>query len=115
MKVPQTNVSLEPPQILVSTRPAILAILDGEPIPADIEKASLKKVVNTNWDLYIDKSDRLYLRDGKSWLSARGLDEAWSPVTKMPKNCAKLPETECDLFFDQPTSAIESRMRPANR
>ena len=95
VKARQTNVSMDPPSILVSYQPSALVIIDGEPITLDIEKTNLQKIVNTNWDLFIDKKSGLhYLRDGKSWLSAKGLNEAWSPAKKMPDDFAKLPDTE---------------------
>ena len=40
-------------------------IIDGQPIPLDIEGTDLQKLVNTNWDLFLDKkAGRYYLRDG---------------------------------------------------
>jgi len=95
VKARQTAVVMEPPPILVSTQPAILVIIDGEPLRVDIDKTDLQKVVNTNWDLFCDKKgSRYYLRDDKVWLSASGLAEGWSPVTKLPKDFSKLPATE---------------------
>ena len=88
-------VKLEPPPILVSQQPAALVIIDGDPVTMDIENTTLQKIVNTNWDIFHDKkTSRYYLRDGKSWLSAKGLGETWSPVTKLPDEFAKLPPTE---------------------
>ena len=92
MQARQSAVLLDPPPILVSNQPAVLVIIDGEPISIDIEKTNLQKVVNTNWDLFHDKKEnRYYLRDDLTWLSAKGLTEAWIPVTKLPKDFSKLP------------------------
>jgi hypothetical protein len=88
------KISMEPPPILVSTQPAVLVMIDGEPILVDVEKTTLQHVVNTNWDLFFDKqSSRYFLRKDKSWLVAKGLKEAWSPVTKLPGDFARLPDT----------------------
>lgn len=95
LKVKETRVSMEPPAILVSFQPSSLVIIDGEPIFLDIEGTNLQKVINTNWDLFVEKkSGQCYLRDGKSWLTAKGLKEAWSPVKKMPDDFKRLPEKE---------------------
>ncbi len=95
LDVRQTDVLLVPPPILVSTQPAVLVIIDGKPIPIDIEGTSLQRIVNTNWDLFFDKkADRYYLRDDKAWLSARNMTDAWMPVTKLPKDFSKLPATD---------------------
>src|SRR5205814_892907 len=91
----QAGVRLEPPQILVSRQPAVLVIIDGKPIPLEIEKTNLQKIVNTNWDLFYDKKGgRYYLRDEKVWLSAKELTDSWLPVTKLPKDFSKLPASE---------------------
>lgn len=91
----QTAILMDPPPILVSTQPAILVIIDGKPVEVDIEKTDLQKVVNTNWDLFLDKNEkRYYLRDDKLWFSAKGLTEAWMPVDKLPKDFSKLPANE---------------------
>ncbi len=97
IKPRQTAVSLEPPPILVSTQPAVLVIIDGDPVFFTIDDTNLQKVVNTNWDLFFDKKGkRFYLRNGKAWLSAKGLTEAWKPEKKLPKEFSKLPAN--DLF-----------------
>jgi hypothetical protein len=94
MKPRTVNVSMDPPPILVSTQAAVLVIIDGKPAPMDIEKTNLQKIVNTNWDLYFDKdAEQYYLRDGKTWLTAKGLQETWKPVTKKIKEFQKLPDS----------------------
>lgn len=95
VKTHEAAVLLEPPPILVSTQPAVLVIIDGEPIFLDIEGTDLQKVVNTNWDLFLNKKDsRYYLRDDKVWLSAKDLTRAWTPLTKLPKDFSRLPATD---------------------
>jgi len=95
IKVQQTAVSLEPPPILVATQPAVLVIVDGEPVYLEIDGTRLRKVVNTNWDLFFDQSgDRFYLRHDRGWLTAKELTGAWSSVKELPKDFAKLPATE---------------------
>ena len=107
----QTPILMDPPPILVSTQPAVLVILDGEPVKVDIEKTDLQKVVNTNWDLFCDKDGkRYYLRDDKVWLSATGLTEAWMPVTKPLKEFSKLPAGE---QYDEVKQTAANPQKPA--
>ena len=95
IKPRETKVSLEPPAILVSQQPAVLVIIDGKPVPFDIEGTDLQKIVNTNWDLFFQKQEkRYYLRNNRSWLSARSLDDAWKVEKKLPRDFGKLPATE---------------------
>src|SRR3954453_12496277 len=95
IKPRETAVLLNPPQILVSMQPAVLVIIDGEPILLDLENTSLQKVVNTNWDLFFDKDQKRYfLRREKTWLSAKQLSDAWLEQKKVPEDFTKLPDTE---------------------
>jgi len=88
-------VSLEPPPIFFSNEPALLVIIDGDPVGIDIEATGLQYVVNTNWDLFIDSSDSAYyLLDEDQWLTAASLDGTWSPTAALPAGFAKLPAEE---------------------
>jgi hypothetical protein len=129
----EARVSVDPPPILVSTQPAVLLMIDGKPIVIDIENTGLQKILNTNWDLFVEKeSSRYYLRSDKSWLTAKGLTEAWTPVKKLPSDFTKLPATEqyaeareaalaaeplervpLVIFADKPTELIVLRGEPA--
>ena len=107
----QTAVLLDPPPIIVTKQPAVLVIIDGQPIPVDIEGTNLQKVVNTNWDLLIDKgTGSYYLRHDKAWLSARGLNEAWTSATKLPRDFSSLPATD---EYKEMREAAAAPKRPA--
>ncbi|WP_353064182.1 hypothetical protein RBB77_00250 [Tunturibacter psychrotolerans] len=82
--------SPEVPSILVTMSPAIVLVVDGKPVLAPIEGTSLEYVVNTNWDLFFDKSD-YYLLSGKTWLKAKDLRGPWAVTAKLPPDMAKLP------------------------
>jgi hypothetical protein len=91
----QAPVLIEPPPILVSMQPAVLVIIDGEPICIDIDKTSLQKVVNTNWDLFFDKqASEYFLRDDMHWFSAKHLTDDWKAVFSLPEEFSRLPDTE---------------------
>ena len=82
--------NMQPPTVFVSTTPAILLLVEGKPILAPIQGSTLQYVVNTNWDLFYDKSD-YYLLNGKTWLKAKELAGPWTVTTKLPPDMAKLP------------------------
>jgi hypothetical protein len=48
------SLKADPPRIFVSTRPAVLMVLDGPPVMAPIPGTDLSYAVNTNWDLVRD-------------------------------------------------------------
>ena len=88
-------VSLDPPPIFVSTVPAILIIIDGDPVGIDIEGTGLQYIVNTNWDLFQQPgSSRYYLLNDDMWLTAESLDSTWSATSELPDGFAKLPDDE---------------------
>lgn len=85
-------VKTDPPQIFYSAKPAILLMVDGKPVLADIEKTKLQFVVNTNWNIIFDKSKKTYyLAHQKGWLTAQDLKGPWTPTQKLPKDMEKLP------------------------
>jgi hypothetical protein len=84
----------DPPQIFISTAPAILLQTNGSPAYAPVkDKAGLSFVVNTNWDLFrIDAGSALYLRDDTHWLTAPAIDGPWTAVTGLPDLLKGLPD-----------------------
>lgn len=88
----EAQILTDPPPIFVRTRPAALVILDGEPLLVDVKDSTLRRVINTNWQLYQDsKSSVLYLRYGKSWLTAKSLSDEFVRAKEIPADLAKLP------------------------
>jgi len=83
----------DPPPIFFSTGPAILLIVDGDPVLAPIENTDLWFVVNTNWNLLFDKSKKeYYLLDEDRLLTAKNLKGPWTQSQAVPKDMAKLPD-----------------------
>ena len=91
----EVDVREDPPRIFSSEEPAILVILDGEPILSPIEGNDLQFAVNTNWDLffYLD-TKTYYLRNEESWLKGTTLGGTWSPAGKLPKSFKKLSKKD---------------------
>lgn len=94
-KTPAKPVEVEnnPPQIFHSDKPSVLLMVQDKPVLAPIEKTDLQFVVNTNWNLFFDKSKKTYyLLLEKGWLSATALEGPWAPAQKLPKDFSKLPD-----------------------
>jgi hypothetical protein len=91
---PVASVKNDPPRIFVSySGNPILLLVDGEVVRAPIEKTNLEFVVNTNWDLFFDKSSsKYYLLNEKSWLTASALEGPWSATAKLPADFSKIPD-----------------------
>jgi hypothetical protein len=84
-------VKTDPPQIFVTTQPAILLSVEGKPVLAPIKGTKLQFVLNTGWDLFFEPSEsQYYLLAGKSWLTAKSLDGPWRAAEKLPSDFSKL-------------------------
>ncbi len=82
----------DPPKIFYSASPAILLIVDGDPVFAPIEKTSIQYVVNTNWDLFQDKNTKqYYLLTNDIWLTSKNLQGSWTYTSTLPKDMSALP------------------------
>jgi hypothetical protein len=93
LSAPGAAVKNDPPKILVSKGTAILLLVEGKPVQAPIEKTKLEFVVNTNWDLFFDKStSKYYLLNDKQWLSASRLEGPWTVIRTLPQDMSKLPD-----------------------
>ncbi len=100
--VPAKALNTDPPPILVSTTPAIVLFVDGDPIRVPIEGTKLEFVVNTNWDLFYDKSN-YYLLNQKTWLKAKQLSGPWTVTNNLPPDMANLPANQ---NWDQVKQAV---------
>jgi len=85
----------DPPNIFLSTKPAILVNFDGEPIWSPIKENELKFAVNTNWDVFQHTPTGLYyLRNEDTWLRSTAVTGPWSRAAKLPDSFSKLPTDE---------------------
>lgn len=94
----------DPPQIFYSTSPAILLLVQGQPVLSPIEKTDLQFIVNTNWDVFFEKSKKsYYLLNNNVWLTSTELKGPWGVAKALPKDVSKLPSGE---NFDDVKKAI---------
>jgi hypothetical protein len=69
------------PRILVSTRPAALVVIRGEPAYEPVEGTQLSRVVNTDARLFVHRpADRTYLELAQRWYRAPSLKGPWEQV-----------------------------------
>jgi len=88
-------IKTDPPQIFVSTEPAILLAIPGVPVLAPIKGVQLKFVLNSNWDLFLAPAEsRYYLLAGETWLTTESLSGSWTVPESLPSDLNKLPTGE---------------------
>ncbi|TDO83054.1 hypothetical protein EV143_102318 [Flavobacterium chryseum] len=108
-KSPDKGVAVknDPPVIFYSASPSILLIVQGEPVLAPVEKTNLSYVVNTNWDLFYDKSSKkYYLLAENVWLTATDLKGKWTKTQSLPKEMSNLPS---DQNFDDVKKMVPAK------
>jgi hypothetical protein len=96
------------PQIIVSTQPAALIVLDGAPRFAQIPGSSLQYATNTSAHLFKDESSQLYVRVGGNWFRASALTGPWQhvPVASLPTAFSAIPN-------DNPKSSVKTSIARA--
>lgn len=107
---PVTSVKNDPPQIIISLRPAILLMVNGTAVTAPIANSNLQFIVNANWPLFLEQAaSNYYLFDGKGWHTAKSLQGPWASTSQLPKQMSKVPENSnfADLkpFIPAPAAA----------
>ena len=108
-----------PPTIYFETSPAVLVIIDGEPVLKELENSPYKYVVNTPYFILSDsKSGNNYLKGGNWWYVSKSLTSEWASTESVPQEVKKIAdqaftqvESETDsaaLEMDQPPKVIVS-------
>ena len=75
----------DPPKILYSSAPAVLILIDGQPVLRAVPGTSFQHVVNTPATLIYDTSASRYYLDGNGvWAAAATLDGPWTAAANPP-------------------------------
>ena len=105
------DIDLSPPKIIVMDRPAVLVLIDGDPIFTDVEGANLRRVANTPYFIAQDvSSGDLYLKGGDSWYTARELTGHWQVTDQVPDEVANLATQSAS---DDPSAQAAQPSTPA--
>ncbi len=85
------QIEVTPPRIIVKDHPAVLVLLDGEPVFIDAEGTSLRRVANTPFFLVQEAgSGDLYLKGGETWYRAREIAGPWNVTENPPREAVDL-------------------------
>ncbi len=88
------QINNDPPHIYFRTKPAVLMMIDGEPIMKEDEKSGIEYVVNTPFFIARESSkDDYYIAGGRFWYVSDNITSGWKETTKVPSKIMKFAES----------------------
>jgi hypothetical protein len=86
-KHPAVEVRNDVPRILFSTTPAVLVLVDGQPVLRAVENTDLLRIINTRALLLFDaKGGRYYFCLAGHWMVSRDLAGPWQEDRELPSS-----------------------------
>ena len=86
-KAESTRLKNNPPKIIFSKGPAVLILIDGEPVYRAVEGTRYTRVVNTPALLLFDSSAGAFYLDGERyWMTAPSLQGPWAAAANPPQD-----------------------------
>lgn len=82
------EVKNDPPQILFSTRPALLVLIDGAPVFRPVNSTNVERIINTRV-LIVRAENKFYLRLMDGWLESENLNGPWTIAGHTPNDLKK--------------------------
>ena len=83
----------DPPKIIYVPYPAVLVVIDGEPMLREIENTKYKYVMNTPFFVVQDPSSkRYYLKGGEYWYASQEIKNGWAVMENPPKEIVEIAE-----------------------
>jgi hypothetical protein len=103
-----------PPQIIFSTRPAILVCVDGPPVYRPVEGTELQRVINSRLLLLRDRAGQFYLHIRDGYMTSPSLGGPWHVANEPPKGAAEAQRQA--LASPTPVDLLDGRTDvPANK
>jgi len=121
--IAEAELKHNPPKIVLSTEPAILVSIDGEPTLQKIDGSNYERVVNTAFLIVKDGANHYLYIGSNAWFTASAVTGPWAPAKRVPTDIEKLvePADEDDVEVDdiriltvtEPTELIVSDGPPS--
>lgn len=88
------KIKSDPPEIIFSTTPSVLILLDGEPVIKSVDGSKYEYVLNTPYFI-VTKDNRIYyLKTGDLWYQSNDVLSGWSNTNSVPEDIKTLSEKE---------------------
>ena len=79
---------IDAPTIIFSASPALLILIDGDPVYRDVKSSTLQRIVNTKPLILRDETGGYYLKILDGWMEAYSLEGWWSIAGVPPDGAA---------------------------
>jgi hypothetical protein len=107
------ELDVTPPKIIFRDHPAVLVLIDGDPVITNVKGTSLKRVINTPYFLaQVPTTGVFYLKGGTIWYSAVNIMGPWRHIGTVPSRVVKLAQqlnSDNEAVGDTGTADISSR------
>jgi hypothetical protein len=84
------------PAIILSTEPALLITIDGEPVLQKIDESTLERVINTPFLIVKDGGNHYLYIGSNAWYRANTIAGPWARTERVPRNIVELVESVDD-------------------
>lgn len=82
----------DPPHIYYSKVPAVLVLIDGDPILSDLNGFELEYVANSAFFIVKDKKSGFYLRGSGMWFVSDDIGGPWKRTEDLPSEVARVSQ-----------------------
>ena len=82
---PPVSTRTDEPAIIFSASPALLILIDGDPVYRDVTGTTLQRIVNTKALILRDEGDAYYLKVLDGWMQAYALGNWWEATGAPPE------------------------------
>jgi hypothetical protein len=101
----------EPPKIILSKVPAVLILIDGDPVYRAVEGTPYTRVVNTPALLLFNSAANTFYLDGGSWwMTASSLNGPWTAAANPPQDLEGIKQ---ELTKDEEKESPEAAPPPS--
>jgi len=90
--VPEADLKHTPPKIILSTEPAMLIAIDGEPVLQDIEGSKYERVINCPFLIVKDERTHYLYVGSDIWYQAHQIGGPWGVTASVPADIKGLVE-----------------------
>jgi hypothetical protein len=108
-----TQFKNDPPEIYYRDAPAVLILIDGDPILKDTDDANIQYVINTPYFIVKDtKKNQHYIKGGDYWYTSKEISGDWQNTENVPNSIEKMADEVIEMDSVMSDSLIATMEAP---